>query len=72
MSETRPVAFIKMDISGVPREVDVEMVEILGSEVLPLLNADTRPAVAANARAKCAGLNAANSERSFFPSFMYV
>ena len=49
MSAARPVAFIKMDMSGVPREVDGEMVEILGSEVLPLLNADTRPAVAANA-----------------------
>ena len=49
MSETRPVAFIKMDMGGVPREEYVEMVEILGSEVLPLLNADTCPAVAADA-----------------------
>ena len=40
---------IKMDMGGVPREEYVEMVEILGTEVLPLLNADTRPAVAANA-----------------------
>ena len=49
MTGTRPVAFIQMDMGGVPSEVYVEMVEILGSEALPLLNADTRPAVAANA-----------------------
>lgn len=49
MSAARPLAFIKMDMGGVPREVYVEMIEIPGSEVLPLLNADTRPAVAANA-----------------------
>ena len=45
MSET----FIQMDMGGVPREIYVEMVEILGSEVLPLPNADIRPALAANA-----------------------
>lgn len=40
---------IKMDMGGVPREEYVEMVEILGTEVLPLLSADARHAVAANA-----------------------
>jgi alkanesulfonate monooxygenase SsuD/methylene tetrahydromethanopterin reductase-like flavin-dependent oxidoreductase (luciferase family) len=40
---------IKMDMGGVPREEYVEMVEILGTEVLPLLAADARAAVAANA-----------------------
>jgi len=40
---------IKMDMGGVPREEYLEMVEILGSEVLPLLTIDSRAAVAANA-----------------------
>jgi alkanesulfonate monooxygenase SsuD/methylene tetrahydromethanopterin reductase-like flavin-dependent oxidoreductase (luciferase family) len=40
---------IKMDMGGVPREEYVEMVEILGTEVLPLLSADARPAVSVNA-----------------------
>lgn len=39
---------IKMDMGGVPREEYVEMVEILGTEVLPLLNVESRAAVAAN------------------------
>lgn len=39
---------IKMDMGGVPREEYVEMVEILGSEVLPLLKTEMRTAVAAN------------------------
>ena len=43
------VNLIKMDMGGVPREEYVEMVEILGNEVVPQLNADPRPAMAANA-----------------------
>jgi alkanesulfonate monooxygenase SsuD/methylene tetrahydromethanopterin reductase-like flavin-dependent oxidoreductase (luciferase family) len=43
------VNLIKMDMGGVPREEYVEMVEILGNEVVPQLNAQPRPALAANA-----------------------
>jgi alkanesulfonate monooxygenase SsuD/methylene tetrahydromethanopterin reductase-like flavin-dependent oxidoreductase (luciferase family) len=37
---------IKMDMGGVPREEYVEMVERLGEEVLPLLKAQSKPALA--------------------------
>jgi alkanesulfonate monooxygenase SsuD/methylene tetrahydromethanopterin reductase-like flavin-dependent oxidoreductase (luciferase family) len=37
---------IKMDMAGVPREEYLEMVEILGTEVLPLVNAAPQPALA--------------------------
>lgn len=40
---------IKMDMGGVPREEYVEMVELLGTEVIPLLNVRSPAAVAANA-----------------------
>lgn len=40
---------IKMDMGGVPREEYVDMVEILGSEVLPLLSTRARTSVAENA-----------------------
>lgn len=43
------VNLIKMDMGGVPREEYVEMVEILGSEVIPLLNTETRAPIAATA-----------------------
>jgi len=43
------VNLIKMDMGGVPREEYVEMVEMLGAEVLPLLNVKSKPRLAATA-----------------------
>lgn len=40
---------IKMDMAGVPREEYLEMVERLGTEVLPLVNGTSQPALAATA-----------------------
>jgi alkanesulfonate monooxygenase SsuD/methylene tetrahydromethanopterin reductase-like flavin-dependent oxidoreductase (luciferase family) len=40
---------IKMDMAGVPRDEYLEMVEMLGTEVLPLIDAAPQPALAATA-----------------------
>ncbi|MGH6614591.1 LLM class flavin-dependent oxidoreductase [Sphingomonas sp.] len=43
------VNLIKMDMGGVGRDEYVEMVELLGTEVVPQLNTQSRPAIAVNA-----------------------